>query len=126
MPDVVTQEGSKIAPESGVETSYTVESFLAYPDPPAGAKDIQRSHEDGKFTLRYTVLDAGGDATYTINGSVSQEPLATHAMFRTGDFQITDDEWKKWKLWDADPHDPELSGWKPDNGSNGMKKYYAY
>ena len=129
MPDtsVITSESEKMA-ERGAEIACTVESFVAPPDAPAGAKDIQRSHEDGKFTLRYTILAEGSPVTYTINGSVSQEPIATHPMFQAGDLAVTDAEWKKWKIWDADKKDPELNGWEPDGAtaSAGMKKYFAY
>jgi len=106
-----------------------VESFQNYPDAPGGAKNIQKTHEDGKFVLRYTLLTGSAEATYTITGSVSQEPIGTHPMFGSdGSYSIDADEWKNWKLWEADPKDPELNGWKPDcdDASEGMKKYYAY
>ncbi len=126
---IQTSESIAWTPAQGEETSYTVESFLSYPDVPGGAKNIQKTHEDGKFVLRYTLLTGSAEATYTISGSVSQEPIATHPMFGPdGSYSIEDDEWKNWKLWETDPHDPELSGWKPcgDDASEGMKKYYAY
>lgn len=126
---VTSSESINWTPTSGEETSYTVESFVGYPGAPENARNIQKTHEDGKFVLRYTVLTATGEATYTINGSCSQEPLATHPMFgSSGDYSIDANEWKKWKLWDSDPKDPDLNGWKPDSddASDGMKKYYAY
>lgn len=126
---VQTSESIAWTPAQGEETSYTVESFLAYPDVPGGAKNIQKTHEDGKFVLRYTLLTGSADATYTISGSTSQESIGTHPMFGPdGNYTIEADEWKKWKLWEADPKDPELGGWKPDSddASEGMKKYYAY
>ena len=126
---VQSSESISWSPSQGEETSYTVESFQSYPAAPGGAKNIQKSHEDGKFTLRYTLLTDSAEATYTINGSTSQEPIATHSMFGPdGDYTIEEDEWKKWKQWEADPKDTELNGWKPDSddASDGMKKYYAY
>ena len=130
MTDPVTSaESIAWTPTSGEETSYTVESFQGYPSAPGNAKNIQKTHEDGKFVLRYTLLTGSAEATYTISGSTSQEPIGTHPMFGSdGSYSIEDDEWKKWKLWEADPKDPELSGWKPDSddASDGMKKYYAY
>ena len=126
---VTSSESIAWTPTSGEETSYTVESFQSYPSAPGGAKNIQKTHEDGKFVLRYTLLTGTASATYTITGSTSQEPIGTHPMFGSdGSYSIDDDEWKKWKLWEADPKDPELSGWKPDSddASDGMKKYYAY
>ena len=130
MTDPVTSaESIAWTPTQGEETSYTVESFAGYPDAPGSAKNIQKTHEDGKFVLRYTILTGSVDATYTITGSTSQEPIGTHPMFGPdGDYTIEADEWKKWKLWEADPKDPDLDGWKPDSddASDGMKKYYAY
>ena len=124
---ITTSIGQKVGSE-GDEQTITVESFTGV-TAPAGAKDIVMTQEDGKYVCRYTIVVSGGSATYTITGSTSQEPLATHAMFKsTGSYPVTDDEWKKWKIWDADPHDVDLGGWKPDGSgvSDGMKKYYAY
>ena len=114
--------------DQGDEQTITVESFDTMPSPPDGAKDITTSLEDGRFVLRYTIV-IGGVTTYTITGGVSQEPLATHPMFQSGgDYEVSADEWKKWKIWESDPHDVELNGWKPDDDGNsdGMKKYYEY
>ncbi len=126
-----TQTAEQIAwtTDKGEETTATLESFVAYPTPPAGAQNIQKSKEDGKYVLRYTIATDAQDTTYTITGSVSQEPLATHAMFgKDGAHKIEEAEWKKWKLWEADPKDEGLGGWTPDgsSASAGMKKYYAY
>jgi hypothetical protein len=124
---ITTSIQEKVGAE-GDEQTITVESFTGV-TAPAGAKDIVMTQEDGKYVLRYTIVVSGSATTYQITGSTSQEPLATHAMFKsTGDYPVTDDEWKKWKIWDADPHDVDLGGWKPDDTStsDGMKKYYAY
>ena len=124
---ITTSQTQKVGPE-GDEQTITVESFGDV-TAPSGAKDIVQTYEDGKNVLRYTILISGSSATYQITGSTSQEPLATHPMFRAdGDYPIDADEWKKWKIWDADPHDVDLAGWKPDDDStsDGMKKYYAY
>ena len=110
----------------GVEITVTLESFDGMPSAPSGARDITTEYADGKNVLRYTY---GTDITYNIQGSCSQEPLATHPMFGpSGDYTIPADEWKNWKLWEADPNDPNLSGWKPDGDSvsDGMQKFYAY
>jgi len=126
---VQSAESIAWTPTQGEETSFTVESFQAYPDVPSGAKNIQKTHEDGKFVLHYTLLTGSAETTYTVTGSTSQEPIGTHPMFGPdGDYTIEADEWKKWKLWEADPKDLELGGWKPDcdDASDGMKKYYAY
>lgn len=128
MSDVTTSSSLKIG-EQGDEQTVIVESFIDMPQPPSGAKEIQQTHEDGKYVLRYTFVVDNSPTTYTITGAMSQEPLATHPMFQqSGDYAVTADEWKKWKLWDADPHDIALTGWTPDGTgvSDGMKKYYAY
>ena len=125
---VITALSQKVG-DQGDQQTVTVESFVSMPQPPGDAIDITATQEDGKFVLRYTILIDGAPATYQITGSTSQEPLATHAMFKDdGDYAVSEEEWKKWKVWDADPHDVDLAGWKPDDegNSDGMKKYYAY
>ena len=112
--------------EQGEQSKYTVESFNGYPSAPMGAKDVVSKHEDGKFTLSYTLQTGDSAAVYSIKGSTSQEPLATHAMFRSGDWAITAEEWRKWKLWETDPKDADLADWKPEKGSVGMQAYYDY
>jgi hypothetical protein len=124
----------------GLQTTYIVESFASMPSAPSGALDIQTDYTDGKYTLRYTLP---GGALVAIQGSCSQEPLATHPMFQPGGkYPVTTEEWKNWKLWVANPHDPLLNpqGWMPDGTgpggggsdssgsgvSEGMKKFYAY
>ena len=128
---ITTAIEQKVGSE-GDEQTITVESFVGV-TAPAGAKDIVVTQEDGKYVMRYTIVVTGSATTYQINGSTSQEPLATHPMFQSaGDYPITAEEWKKWKIWEADPHDPDLAGWKPDGGSDsgsvseGLKKFYAY
>lgn len=129
MSDLIrTAESITWAPATGEETTYTVESFFGYSDVPGGAKNIQKTLEDGKYVVRYTIVTGGADATYTITGGVSQEPIGTHPMFGSqGGYSIGEDEWKKWRIWESDPKDPELAGWKPDgsDASSGMKRYYA-
>ena len=99
---VTSSESIAWTPTSGEETSYTVESFQSYPSAPSSAKNIQKTHEDGKFVLRYTLLTGTASATYTITGSTSQEPIGTHPMFGSdGSYSIDADEWKKWKLWES-------------------------
>ena len=127
MSDTQTGYTQKIG-DQGDEQTITVESFDAMPSPPGGAMDITYSLEDGKYVLHYTIV-VDGTTTYTITGGVSQEPLATHSMFQPkGAYAVTADEWKKWKIWEANPHDVDLNGWKPDDDDNsdGMQKYYAY
>ena len=125
---VITSVTGKVG-ECGDEQVYTIESFGGTISAPSNAKDVMTSSEDGKLVMRYTVVVSGASTTYQINGSTSQEPLATHKMFKPeGTKAVTVDEWKKWKIWEADPHDIELAGWKPDaeGNSDGIKAYYAY
>lgn len=122
--EVTVSENYRVADGENVKT-VTAESFTGWPSPPAGARDIQRSLEDGKYTLRYTIQDGQGQQdTYTLSASVSQEPLATHPVFK----DIADDEWKKFKAWEKDPGDETLGGWTPDGQSAGelMRKYTRY
>jgi len=125
---VITSQSGKVG-DQGDQLTITLESFVAMPNPPGDAIDVNTTYEDGKYVCRYTILVDGAPATYQITGGVSQEPLATHPMFGpNGDWTVPASEWKNWKIWEADPHDADLGGWKPDadGNSDGMKKFYAY
>jgi hypothetical protein len=97
--------------------SQTWESFTSPPSAPFGAKNIRRSHADGKFTLVCDIAPNQNDADgYSVEGSMSQEPIETHEKFT----DIGDEDWKKWNLWKNNPNDDELSGWKPSEQSGPM------
>jgi len=105
-----------------VVTTQTWEAFDSEPSAPAGAKNIKRTHADGKYTLTYD--DAAGSedpndptnsggTTYSVEGSMSQEPIETHEKFRS----VSAEDWKKWNLWKNNSKDEELAGWKPEEGA---------
>lgn len=122
--EITVSENYRVADGENVKT-VTVESFSGWPSPPGDARDIQRSHEDGKYTLRYTIQDGQSQQdTYTLSASVSQEPLATHPLFK----DIEDSEWKKFKAWEKDPGDESIGGWTPDSesASASMRKYSKF
>lgn len=128
MSETQTSTAAKIG-DLGDQVTYTVESFDSLPQPPSNAIDITQTLEDGKYVLRYAVREGDSPTTYQITGSTSQEPLGTHPMFGPdGAYPVTDDEWKNWKIWEADPHDLTLDGWTPDGdgASDGMKKFFKY
>ncbi|XHR27553.1 MAG: hypothetical protein ACFUZC_16605 [Chthoniobacteraceae bacterium] len=122
----ITNSGSNWNPSTGTENFVQLEGFDGYPSAPSGAKEISQSVEDGKYILRYKM--GNSETAYQVSASVSQEPLATHIKFDSGTYAVSAAEWKMWKIYDGDPTDERLYGWKPDgdSASAGMKLFYAY
>lgn len=60
-------------------------------------KNVRRSIADGRATLTYDEVPEGVGDTYSISGTASQEPLATHPFFQpAGKFEVTAKEWTLW------------------------------
>jgi hypothetical protein len=101
-----------------IETQ-TWESFSSPPSAPLGAKNIRRTHTDGKHTLVCDIAPSQNDGDgFTVEGSMSQEPIETHEMFK----DISPEDWKKWNLWKNNPNDESLGGWKPSDIPGPMTK----
>jgi len=80
----------------------------AIPIPGADAKvrNIRRSLADGRATLTFDKIDANVGDSYTISGTASQEPLATHPHFQPeGKWAVTEAEWQKWDKWQKEGAD---------------------
>jgi hypothetical protein len=75
---------------------------------PQGAKirNVRQSIADGRAVMTYDEVDAEAGDTYTVSGTASQEPLATHPFFQTdGKWAVTDEEWQKWDKWQKEGAD---------------------
>jgi hypothetical protein len=75
---------------------------------PGGAsiRNVRRSLADGRAVLQYDVVDESVGDTYTVSGTASQEPLATHPFFQeSGKWAVTEDEWKTWDKWQKEGTD---------------------
>lgn len=75
---------------------------------PSGSaiRNVRRSIADGRAVLTYDEVDATVGDSYSISGTASQEPLATHPFFQpNGKWAVTDAEWKTWDKWQKEGTD---------------------
>ena len=107
MPGIITRiEKSLDSRRRGV-TSTTLEEVGAtdvmainIPGADAKVRNVRRSLADGRAVLTFDKIDDNFGDSYTVSGTASQEPLATHPHFQAdGKWAISDDEWKKWDAW---------------------------
>jgi len=97
-------------------TTQTWESLTARPPTPANATNVRYSQSEGKHTLIFDIAGSSSETDYSVEGSMAQEPIETHEMFK----DITD--WEKWNKWKNNPYDESLNGWKPADGGDNMAK----
>ena len=75
---------------------------------PSGSKirNVRRAIADGRAVLTYDEVDETVGDSYSISGTASQEPLATHPFFQpSGKWAVTDAEWKTWDKWQKEGTD---------------------
>jgi hypothetical protein len=69
-------------------------------------RNVRRSITDGRATLQYDIVDSSVGDSYSLSGTASQEPLATHPFFQaSGKWAVTNDEWKTWDKWQKEGTD---------------------
>lgn len=98
--------------------------IMAIPIPGADDKvrNVRRSLADGRATLTFDKIDANVGDSYTISGTASQEPLATHPFFQAnGKWVVSEDEWKKWDKWQKEGTD--ISSQNLQGFSQGFQKF---
>jgi hypothetical protein len=79
---------------------------ISIPGADAKVRNVRRSLADGRAILTFDKIDESVGDAYTVSGTASQEPLATHPHFQTGGkWAVTDDEWKKWDKWQKEGTD---------------------
>ena len=91
---------------------------------PSGStiRNVRRAIADGRAVLTYDEVDATVGDSYSISGTASQEPLATHPFFQpTGKWAVTDDEWKKWDKWQKEGTD--IASETLSSYSEGFQKF---
>lgn len=87
-----------------------------------GIKNIRRSLAEGRAILQYDQVPDGVGDQYTISGTASQEPLATHPFFqKLGKWAVTDDEWKLWDKWQKEGTD--LATQSLEDYGEGFRKF---
>lgn len=75
---------------------------------PSGSdiRNVRRSLADGRAVLTYEEVDPNVGDTYSVQGTASQEPLATHPHFQAdGKWPIAVDDWKTWDKWQKEGTD---------------------
>jgi hypothetical protein len=69
-------------------------------------RNVRRSIADGRAVLQYDIVDDSVGDSYSISGTASQEPIATHPYFQPGGkWAVTEDEWKTWDKWQKEGTD---------------------
>lgn len=87
------------------ELGATTEDAIAKPSG-SSIRNVRKSLADGRATLQYDIVDSTVGDTYSLTGTASQEPLATHPYFQAnGKWAVTDSEWKTWDKWQKEGTD---------------------
>jgi len=87
------------------EIGATTEDAIPKPGG-SSIRNVRKSLADGRATLQYDIVDSTVGDTYSLTGTASQEPLATHPYFQTnGKWAVTDSEWKTWDKWQKEGTD---------------------
>ena len=83
----------------------TSEDAISAP-PGSNIRNVRRSVADGRATLQYDMVDSSVGDSYSLTGTASQEPLATHPFFQAGaKWAVTTAEWKTWDKWQKEGTD---------------------
>ena len=132
MPVVTRREKTVNNRNQGV-TSITMEEVGAADEnaisAPSGTKirNVRRSIADGRAVLTYDEVDPTVGDTYSVSGTASQEPLATHPYFQnSAKWAITEGEWKKWDKWQKEGTDLSNLTIKNEGGVGFQSFIYLY
>lgn len=123
---VITREEKTVNNRNRGVTTITVEEVGATSidaiSAPGTARNIRRSLADGRAILQYDIIPEGVGDTFTLTGTASQEPLATHPFFQpSGKWAISDAEWKKWDAWQKAGTD--IAGENLSSYGTGFQKF---
>jgi hypothetical protein len=85
-------------------------------------RNVRRSIADGRAILQYDIVDSTVGDSYSISGTASQEPIATHPYFQPGGkWPVTEDEWKTWDKWQKEGTD--ISAEDLSSFGEGFRKF---
>jgi hypothetical protein len=103
------------------ELGTTTEDAISKPSG-SNIRNVRRALADGRATLQYDIVDSTVGDSYSLTGTASQEPLATHPYFQeSGKWAVTVDEWKKWDKWQKEGTD--ISKETLTSYSTGFQKF---
>jgi len=132
MPVVTRREKTVNNRNRGV-TSITMEEVGAADENaisvPSGTKirNVRRSIADGRAVLTYDEVDPTVGDTYSVSGTASQEPLATHPFFQKGaKWAVSEAEWKKWDKWQKEGTDLSSLTMTAEGGVGFQSFIYLY
>jgi hypothetical protein len=127
---VVTRREKTVNNRGRGVTTVTMEMVGATSEDEIGAptgqtiKNVRRAIADGRAVLTYDEVPDGVGDSYSISGTASQEPLATHPFFQpNGKWAVTDDEWKTWDKWQKEGTD--IASESLTSFSEGFQKFVA-
>jgi len=125
---VITRREKTVNSRGRGVTTVTMELVGANSENDIGApsgssiRNVRRSIADGRAVLQYDEVDASVGDAYTVSGTASQEPLATHPFFQAnGKWAVTDTEWKTWDKWQKEGAD--ISKENLTSFSEGFQKF---
>lgn len=129
MPAVTTRIEKTLDSNRRGVTTTTLEDIgatdvmaISIPGRDARVRNVRRSLVDGRATLTYDEIDSNVGDSYTLTGTASQEPIATHPHFQTnGKWAITDEEWKTWDKWQKEGTD--IAGESLTSYGQGFQKF---
>lgn len=103
----------------------TTESFEQQdqPNPSETLKGFSYTEVDGKTTLVKEEFENLGLFSYSVDASVSSEPIESHPKF--DDYRDTPD-FKKWIDWKKNSTDPALDGWTPEQSESSAVWWLYY
>ena len=108
------------------ELGATSENAIAAPSGTT-IRNVRRSIADGRATLTYDEVDATVGDAYSVSGTASQEPLATHPYFQPeGKWAVSEAEWKKWDKWQKEGTDLTTLTLTSEGGVGFQSFIYLY
>jgi hypothetical protein len=91
------------------------QSFTDF-EPAGNAIQYRKEYSDAVYQITEDVIELGGEGTWQIDCTTTQEPIETHIYFAT----IAETDKRNWALWKKDPKHPQLSptGWDPSQSGD--------
>jgi len=111
--------------QGNVIKTTTTEAFepQQYPTGSDIGAGFSYTESDGKTVLVHQEYEGYGDVTYTVDASVSAQPIESHPKF---DNERDTVEFKKWIDWKKNSTDPALDGWTPEQSESSAVWWLYY
>lgn len=95
---------------------------IPIPGRDSAVRNVRRTLADGRATLTFDEVDETYGDSYSVTGTASQEPLATHPHFQAeGKWAVTAEEWKTWDKWQKEGTD--IANESLESFSEGFQKF---